>query len=544
MKIMVIGGTGAFGARLCDLLARDGHGVTIASRRKPVGTKSTGRGHSFIQNRQNAPDLTDFAHREFDRNGPLTGFDAYDVVVDAAGPFHAYGDDPYRIARAAIAAGAHYFDLCDNAEFCQGICVLRDDALAAGVCVYSGMSSVPALSSAVVEALRDGETPLMIETAILPGNKAPRGRAVVESILDQTGRFYIEKKGGRDFLVRSWSDPKTYDLGGCRRQGWRIEVPDQRLFPDHFNCASVSFRAGLELGVMRYGLGVLSFTRSKVGFKIPDCLVSLMMFGAGALAPFGTDRGGMIVQVTLPQGAEFICKKWTMRAISGDGPYTPTVAVRAACRDLSALPVGAGPALSLISLGKIEGCFHDLDITTHVDIVPIIPIFRQTLGADFDRLPAAISATHDAVVPRCFKGIASVTRGTGVQARIAAVLFGFPPSNDCVEVEVTKTPTPAGETWMRRFGDKVFRSHLKATPRAMVERFGALSFELDLHIQEDRLHFPVKSGRAFGIPIPRFLLPKSIAHEAQIDSIFHFDVQLQAPNGAPLVHYKGWLKGV
>jgi hypothetical protein len=54
---------------------------------------------------------------------------------------------------------------------------------------------------------------LMIETAILPGNKAPRGRAVVESILDQTGRFYIEKKGGRDFLVRSWSDPKTYDLG-------------------------------------------------------------------------------------------------------------------------------------------------------------------------------------------------------------------------------------------------------------------------------------------------------------------------------------------
>jgi uncharacterized protein YbjT (DUF2867 family) len=27
MKIMVIGGTGAFGARLCDLLARDGLGL-------------------------------------------------------------------------------------------------------------------------------------------------------------------------------------------------------------------------------------------------------------------------------------------------------------------------------------------------------------------------------------------------------------------------------------------------------------------------------------------------------------------------------------
>lgn len=97
--------------------ARDWHGVTIASRRKTVGTKSTGRGQNFVQNRQNAPDLTDFSHREFDRNGPLTGFDAYDVVVDATGPFHAYGDDPYCIARAAIAAGTHHFDLCDNAEF-------------------------------------------------------------------------------------------------------------------------------------------------------------------------------------------------------------------------------------------------------------------------------------------------------------------------------------------------------------------------------------------------------------------------------------------
>lgn len=376
MKIMVIGGTGAFGARLCDLLARDGHGVTIASRRKPVGTKSTGWGRSSLKSRQNAPDLSAFAYREFDRNGPLTGFDAFDVIVDAAGPFHAYGSDPYRIARAAIAVGAHYFDLCDNAEFCQGINVLQDDALAAGVCVYSGMSSVPAISSAVVEALRGGETPLMIETAILPGNKAPRGRAVIESILDQTGRSYIEKQGGRDVSVRSWSDPKTYNLGKYRRQGWRIEVPDQRLFSDHFNCATVSFRAGLELGVMRYGLGVLSFIRSKAGFKISDWFVSLMMVGAGALAPFGTDRGGMIVQVTLPQGAKFICKKWTMRAINGDGPYTPTVAVRAACRDLSALPAGAGPALSLISLDNIEGCFDDLDITTHMDVAPIIPIFR------------------------------------------------------------------------------------------------------------------------------------------------------------------------
>ncbi|MEN8918784.1 MAG: DUF4166 domain-containing protein [Octadecabacter sp.] len=528
MKVLVIGGTGMFGSRLCELLARDGHDVTIASRNKPDPARM--------------PELATFTHIAFDRNGPLTGFEEFDVIADAAGPFHAYGDDPYRIAKAAIEAKTHYFDLCDNADFCQGISALDDAAKAAGVTVASGMSSVPAVSSAVVKALCAGQTPLMIETAILPGNKAPRGRAVVESILNQTGQNYIERQGGRDTLVRSWSAPKTYDLGGYKRQGWRIEIPDQRLFPDHFNCPTVSFRAGLELGVMRYGLGALSFLRSKLGFGVANWFVSLMMLGAKALAPFGTDRGGMVVEVTLPQGGSFIRKKWVMRAENGDGPYTPAIAIRAACRDLGALKTGAGPALSLITLDQIEACFGDLNIQTVQAHEPAVPIFKQVLGAPFDTLPDVIASTHNAVTPRTFKGMASVTRGTGLLARVAAVLFGFPPTTKNVDVEVVKTPDGLGETWVRRFGAKTFRSYLRPNEQGMTERFGALTFELGLHIEDEKLYFPVKRGRIGFIPLPRFMLPKSIASEADIDGLFHFDVLLKAPTGATLVHYKGWLK--
>ncbi|AKS44932.1 Saccharopine dehydrogenase NADP binding domain-containing protein [Octadecabacter temperatus] len=528
MKVLVIGGTGMFGSRLCELLARDGHDVTIASRRKPDPMKT--------------PELASFAHVEFDRNGPLSSFDDYDVIADAAGPFHAYGDDPYRIAKAAIEAGSHYFDLCDNAAFCQGINVLEGAAKTAGVTVASGMSSVPAVSSAAVEALCAGQTPLMIETAILPGNKAPRGRAVVESILDQTGQTYVERLGGRDVPVRSWSGSKTYDLGEYRRQGWRIEVPDQRLFPDHFNCRSVSFRAGLELGMMRYGLGVLSLVRSKIGFGVPNWFVSLMMLGAKALEPFGTDRGAMVVDVTLPNDAGFIRKTWVMRAENGDGPYTPAIAIRAACRDLATLKSGAGPALSLVALDQIEACFDDLDIETEHTQQDAIPIFEQVLGAQFDTLPDVISATHNAVTPRAFKGMASVTRGTGLLARIGALLFGFPPSAQSVEVEVVKTPDGRGETWVRRFGTKTFKSFLRPSDKGMTERFGALTFNLGLQIQDGTLHFPVTGGRIGFIPIPRFMLPQSIASEVDKDGLFHFDVLLKAPTGATLIHYKGWLK--
>ena len=304
----------------------------------------------------------------------------------------------------------------------------------------------------------------------------------------------------------------------------------------------MSFRAGLELGVMRYGLGVLSLFRSKLGFGVPNWFVALMIVGAKALEPFGTDRGAMIVEVTLTEDAGFIRKKWVMRAESGDGPYTPAIAIRAACRDIDTLVVGAGPALSLIPLDQIEACFEDLDIGIEHTQEMAVPIFKQVLGAQFDTLPDTIVATHNAVTPRSFKGMASVTRGTGLLARIAALLFGFPPTAQSVEVEVVKTPDGRGETWVRRFGAKTLRSYLRPGEQSMTERFGALTFELDLNIQDRTLHFPVKRGRVGFIPIPRFMLPQSIASEADIDGLFNFDVLLKAPTGATLVHYKGWLK--
>jgi len=363
MKIMVIGGTGVFGARMCVLLARDGHDVTIASRTKPAPSHTKMRRvrrMGIVQGDETVLDLSNFAYRKFDRDGPLTGFNTYNVIVDAAGPFHAYGTDPYRIAKAAIAAGAHYFDLSDNADFCEGVRILNADAKAAGVTVLSGMSSVPAISSAVVEDLRAGHTPVQIDSAILPGNKAPRGRAVVESILNQTGTYFVAKRGGRSVQVRSWSGPRLYDLGTFKRQAWHIEVPDQRMFPDHFKCPTVDFRASLELGVMRYGLAALSFLRSKFRFGMPRWLVSFVMFAARMMAPFGTDRGGMVVSVIVPQNSSFVQKRWVLRANSGDGPFVPGIAIRAACRMLEQLAPGAEPALSATPLTKIEQAMSDL----------------------------------------------------------------------------------------------------------------------------------------------------------------------------------------
>lgn len=242
LKILVIGGTGAFGSRLCDLLARDGHTVSAASRHAPSEPLPAGVTHVTFDRDAFGGKTSTAAPDDPDS---LTG---WDVIVDAAGPFHAYGPDPYHIARAAIAGGSHYFDLSDNAGFCTGIAELDAAARTAGVAVLSGLSSAPAISSAVVEALSGGQAPLSIESAIVPGNKAPRGRAVIESILNQTGGAFPETEAGLPVQRRAWSQSRWYDLGPYKRQGWRIELPDQQLFPKAFKCPNVSFRAGLELG--------------------------------------------------------------------------------------------------------------------------------------------------------------------------------------------------------------------------------------------------------------------------------------------------------
>ena len=118
MKVLVLGGYGVFGERLARLLVRDGHEVTVAGRdAKKAQRRAKELGCAAMQ---------------MDRQKDLHLLAGHDIVVDAAGPFHAYGDDPYQLPRAAIASGLHYLDLANNAAFCAGIAVLDAEAQTAG----------------------------------------------------------------------------------------------------------------------------------------------------------------------------------------------------------------------------------------------------------------------------------------------------------------------------------------------------------------------------------------------------------------------------
>ena len=116
MKILLVGGYGTFGGRIVELL-EDEPRVTLV-----VAGRSLARAEAYCRSRAGAQ--AKLVPAMFDREGNLDrqiGELAPDLVVDASGPFQAYGGGRYRLIEACIGRGLNYMDLADGAAFVAGV---------------------------------------------------------------------------------------------------------------------------------------------------------------------------------------------------------------------------------------------------------------------------------------------------------------------------------------------------------------------------------------------------------------------------------------
>ncbi|QPH55514.1 SDR family oxidoreductase [Pontivivens ytuae] len=530
-RILILGGYGVFGGRLARLLLRDGHEVIVAGR-------SRTKAEAFCAEHGGEPLM-------LDRAGDLSalGESGADLVVDATGPFQTLGSDPYRVAYAAIAAGMHCFDFSDDPEFTAGITALDAEARAAGVTVFSGVSTMPAITGAAATALADGLDVTQIESALLPGNRAPRGRAVIGSILAQAGEPLRIRRGGRWEEISGFEDRRVVPLEpGLERPGSLIGAPDLALFPKHFGAETVLFRAGLELGLMHRGLGVIAWLRKRRLLPRLTLLTVPIHWAAVLLKPFGTGTGGMAVIVTGRSEGRTLRRQWSVIAEGGDGPFVPAIPARVLAGRLDTLEPGARACVDEIPLDALEAGMEGLQIRFPRFEEEVEPLFPRHVSG-FHDLPPEVRALHNFTDMAIWTGTASIENGRGVIPALIRRLFGFPAATTDTPVRVVMERRGDTERWTRTFGKRKFRSHLRWKNGAMHERFGPTEFALDLTATKDALAFPVASGRVLGLPIPRFLLPKSVATErAGPDGKPAFDVALHAPLGLGLiVRYKGTL---
>jgi hypothetical protein len=137
------------------------------------------------------------------------------------------------------------------------------DALARAhsVLAVCGASTSPALSHAVLDELAAQiGPPEEIAITISPGNRAPRGLAVVQAVLSYAGRPVKVLEQGVVRARAGWSMLHRRALQGLGRRWFALcETPDLDLVPQRFpTVRTVYFFAGLELAVLHLGLWLLS----------------------------------------------------------------------------------------------------------------------------------------------------------------------------------------------------------------------------------------------------------------------------------------------
>lgn len=548
LRVLIVGGYGVFGGKLAQLLRKDVDIELLIAGRSLRKARVFCRKHGGIPVR-------------FDRDGMLLAqLHALgpQVVVDAAGPFQHYGADPYRLARAALATGAHYLDLADDADFVAGISLLDSKAREAGRTALSGVSSVPAISSAAVEQLRRGLAQIEhIETVVLPGNRAPRGLSVVRAIVAQAGRPLRVWHGDVWRQVPAWGDLTRVRLQAATRRldaRWAsaIGAPDLLLFPARYGARSVAFRAGLELSVLHLGLWLLAWLPRLRLVRSLTALAPLLRGLADLLRPFGEDRGGMAVTVrgeTAARRTEQRC--WTLIAESGDGPFIPAIPaavwLRQRARGVAPKP-GARPCVGELSLSQLMLAFEPLAIVSEQLFTPAPTLFERALGDGWLRLPTPVRRLHGVSHAAEYRGEAVVQNGVHPLARLARVVMRLPAAAARVPVQVSIRARPDAEHWLRQFGTQRFATTLRWQPRRqkIIETFSLfglpMRFELGLAAADYALHWPVTRAWFCGLPLPRFLLPISESIEdVDEQGRFRFDVSIRLPGIGAVARYRGWL---
>jgi hypothetical protein len=358
-SVLVLGGYGNFGARIVAELARDSElRIWVGGRNVDKTTalaKSIGGNVEPLAIDHDAPNFTE-------RLAALSPT----VVIHTAGPFQGQG---YNVARACIEARAHYVDIADGREFVSAIGELNDEALRRDCLVVAGASSLPALSSAVVDRyVHEFGRIDLIEHAISSGAKPP-GVATMQGVLGYAGKPFTRWQGNTWQTAYGWMEPVAMKFPAPVGRRWLVscDVPDLELFPKRYpSVQSVQFRAGIGFAATTLGLCVLAWmARVKLIGNLAGYAAPLHR-AAKFIEPLGTTWSAMRVRlVGIDKQDQPRDRVWTLLAGDNHGPNIPCFPAIALTRKLLRNQIverGAKPCMGLLSVDEILGAVTGLNL--------------------------------------------------------------------------------------------------------------------------------------------------------------------------------------
>lgn len=360
-RVLIIGGYGNFGRFIANILAKDSAVQLIIAGRSLDKAKA-------IANTIKASRAIEAVALDITQNlsGALSSISP-DIVIHTSGPFQ---NQAYDVAHACIAQGAHYIDLADGREFVSGITTLNPLATEKKLLVISGASSVPCLTSALVDYYGQKFALLQsLDYGITTAQKTTRGLATTAAILGYTGKAFTTLSAGKMDKVFGWQGLHTRKY---QTLGWRLlghcDVPDLALFPKRYpSLQTIRFYAGLEIPLIHITLWLLSWLVRLGIVRNLQSAAPLLLRLAFAFDWLGTSNSGFHMNL---KGKDREGKNksivFELIAGSGDGPYIPCMPAILITRKLinkALTQVGAYPCMGFISKDEYLDALKDFDIS-------------------------------------------------------------------------------------------------------------------------------------------------------------------------------------
>lgn len=368
-RILILGGYGFFGGRIASLLAKtSGVELILAGRNL---NKATAAAYQLGLHANNA--------RVVDAGDPklasmLTKL-GVGVVIHTAGPFQG---QKHHVARAAIEARAHYLDLADGRAFVSGIGALDEAARAAGICVISGASSVPALSSAVLDHYVKYFAKLeQVAIGISSGAALP-GEATVRGVFGYAGKPFRVWENGAWTQAYGWLDRRSFNFPkpvGPRLLG-RCDIPDLELLPQRYpTLKTVSFHGGFASDTCHKMVEWLATQVNKGRIESAEPFARPVYRIARLLEPLLPDRGGMFVRMAGPDDdGRARTLTWQVLASENHGPYIPCAPAIALAQRIArgeAPEPGARACMGMLEVDDILSVLKGFSVR---EIAPPVPM--------------------------------------------------------------------------------------------------------------------------------------------------------------------------
>ncbi len=263
MKVIALGGGGDMGQwaartvlddpRVSELVIADRDGAAAAAVADRLGPRAS----AVVLDVQDVQDGA--ALRSLLRGAT--------VLMNTVGPFFRFG---VPVLRAAMDAGCHLVDICDDWEPTLDMLALDRSAREAGITAVIGMGASPGLSNlaavkaaAALDGVHSVYTGWSLDgaaAALMPGVVSVRQRrgpsaATVHGVHQMTGTIRA-RTGGQDADVKPLQAMHLSYPGLGRRRVWTIGHPEAVTLPLHGGegwkaCANVTFTGRASMGVIK-----------------------------------------------------------------------------------------------------------------------------------------------------------------------------------------------------------------------------------------------------------------------------------------------------